>query len=153
VRTAADLIDICYTTVGRNCNLFLNLSPDTRGLIPDNQLAHLRLATRVVDETFARNLAKNGKHTADTSRVGLFKQESLFRLLSSLSETPTVWRRSRGTEGIPVVCALDGSAPTAESAVYCVPASLVRGCRVRQNQTDKTTGRAKRRERVTPIRR
>ncbi len=67
VRTAADLIDIYYSSVGRNGNMLLNLSPDTRGLIPDNQLAHLRLMAQVVDETFARNLAAGGKLTADTS--------------------------------------------------------------------------------------
>ena len=67
VRTAADLIDIYYTSVGRNGNMLLNLSPDTRGLIPDNQLAHLRLMAQVVDETFARNLAAGGMLTADSS--------------------------------------------------------------------------------------
>jgi alpha-L-fucosidase len=67
VRTAADLIEIYYTSVGRNGNMLLNLSPDTRGLIPDNQLAHLRLMARVVDETFAHNLASGGKLTADNS--------------------------------------------------------------------------------------
>ena len=67
VRTAADLIEIYYTSVGRNGNMLLNLSPDTRGLIPDNQLAHLRLMARVVDETFAHNLASDGKLTADNS--------------------------------------------------------------------------------------
>jgi alpha-L-fucosidase len=67
VRTASDLIDIYYTSVGRNGNMLLNLSPDTRGLIPDNQLAHLRLMARVIDETFARNLAAGSKLTADTS--------------------------------------------------------------------------------------
>jgi alpha-L-fucosidase len=57
VRTAAELIDIYYTSVGRNGNMLLNLSPDTRGLIPDNQLAQLRLMAQVVDETFAKDLA------------------------------------------------------------------------------------------------
>ena len=45
VRTASDLIDIYYQSVGRNGNWLLNLSPDTRGLVPDDQLASLRLAT------------------------------------------------------------------------------------------------------------
>jgi len=67
VRTAADLIDIYYTSVGRNGNMLLNLSPDTRGLIPDNQLASLHGMARVVDETFARNLATGAKLTADSS--------------------------------------------------------------------------------------
>jgi len=67
VRTAAELIDIYYTSVGRNGNMLLNLSPDKRGLIPDNQLAHLRLMAQVVNETFAKNLALGGKLTADNS--------------------------------------------------------------------------------------
>jgi len=67
VRTAAELIDIYYTSVGRNGNMLLNLSPDKRGLIPDNQVAHLRLMAQVVNETFAKNLALGGKLTADNS--------------------------------------------------------------------------------------
>jgi alpha-L-fucosidase len=67
VRSAADLIDIYYTSVGRNGNMLLNLSPDTRGLIPDNQLAQLHLMAQVVDETLAKDLAVGGKLTADNS--------------------------------------------------------------------------------------
>ena len=67
VRTAAELIDIYYQSVGRNGNWLLNLSPDTRGLIPDNQLANLRLATEAIDKTFARNLAVGAKLIADTA--------------------------------------------------------------------------------------
>ena len=67
VRTAAELIDIYYQSVGRNGNWLLNLSPDTRGLIPDDQLANLRLATEVIDKTFARNLAASARLTADSS--------------------------------------------------------------------------------------
>ncbi len=67
VRSAADLIDIYYTSVGRNGNMLLNLSPDSRGLIPGNQLAQLRLMAQVVDETFAKDLAVGGKLTADNS--------------------------------------------------------------------------------------
>jgi alpha-L-fucosidase len=67
VRTAAELIDIYYQSVGRNGNWLLNLSPDTRGLIPDNQVANLRLATEAIDKTFARNLAVGAKLIADTA--------------------------------------------------------------------------------------
>jgi alpha-L-fucosidase len=66
-RTAAELINLYYTSVGRNGNWLLNLSPDTRGLIPDEQLAHVRLMAQVIKETFARNLTVGGKLTADTS--------------------------------------------------------------------------------------
>ena len=66
-RNAAELIDNYYESVGRNGNWLLNLSPDTRGLIPDNQLAQLRLMAQVVDETFAKDLAVGGTLTADNS--------------------------------------------------------------------------------------
>ena len=67
VRTAEDLIQIYYGSVGRNGNMLLNLSPDTRGLIPDNQLAHLRLMSRIIGQTFQNNLATGARLTADTS--------------------------------------------------------------------------------------
>ncbi len=67
VRTAAELIDLYYSSVGRNGNWLLNLSPDTRGLIPDNQLAHVHMMARVIKETFANNLAAGAKLAADTS--------------------------------------------------------------------------------------
>ena len=41
-RTVTQLVDIFYTSVGRNGNLILNLSPDKRGLVPDNQLDALK---------------------------------------------------------------------------------------------------------------
>ena len=66
-RSAAELVDIYYQSVGRNGNWLLNLSPDTRGLIPDNQLAQLRLMAQVVDETFAKDLAVGGRVTADNA--------------------------------------------------------------------------------------
>ncbi len=65
--TVTQLVDIFYTSVGRNGNLILNLSPDKRGLIPDNQLDALNKTAKVINETFAKDLAAGGKVTADTS--------------------------------------------------------------------------------------
>ena len=67
VRAASELVDIYYRSVGSNGNWLLNLSPDTRGLIPENQLAPLRLMERAIQKTFAKNLAKGGIVTADNS--------------------------------------------------------------------------------------
>lgn len=67
VKSASQLIDIYYTSVGRNANLILNLSPDTRGLIPDNQLASLAAMGQVVNNTFAVNLAAGATVTASNS--------------------------------------------------------------------------------------
>jgi alpha-L-fucosidase len=66
-RSVPQLVDYFYQSVGRNGNMLLNLSPDNRGLIPDNQLAALGGMAQVVNETFAANLAIGGKLTADNS--------------------------------------------------------------------------------------
>jgi alpha-L-fucosidase len=68
-RTVTELVDIFYTSVGRNGNLILNLSPDKRGLIPDNQLDALNRTADIINETFATDLAAGGKVTADTSNA------------------------------------------------------------------------------------
>ena len=59
-RTVTQLVDIFYTSVGRNGNLILNLSPDKRGLVPDNQLDALNRTAQIINETFATNLAAGG---------------------------------------------------------------------------------------------
>lgn len=65
VKSAADLINVFYQSVGRNGNMLLNFSPDKRGLIPENQLAPLRQMAQVVNDTFAADLAAGGKLSAD----------------------------------------------------------------------------------------
>ena len=66
-RSLSELVDIYYRSIGRNGNLILNLSPDTRGLIPDDQLEALGNMAQVVKETFAIDLAAGGKLTDDDS--------------------------------------------------------------------------------------
>ena len=66
-RTVTQLVDIFYTSVGRNGNLILNLSPDKRGLIPDNQLDALGKVAQIINETFATDLATGAKVSADNS--------------------------------------------------------------------------------------
>jgi alpha-L-fucosidase len=66
-KSAASLVDYFYTSVGRNGNMLLNLAPDTRGLIPDDQLAALRRMAEVVDATFAEDLAAEARFAADSS--------------------------------------------------------------------------------------
>jgi alpha-L-fucosidase len=67
VKTASDMIDFYYNSVGRNGNMLLNLPPDTRGLIPDDQLEALNCMAQVINDTFAMNLASGGKLSADSS--------------------------------------------------------------------------------------
>jgi len=66
-RSLSELVDIYYRSIGRNGNLILNLSPDTRGLIPDDEVEALSRMATVVNDTFATNLAAGGKLSADTA--------------------------------------------------------------------------------------
>lgn len=66
-KSPAELVDYYYRSVGRNGVMLLNLSPDTRGLIPDDQLSSLRQMSQVVKDTFAQDLAANATFTADSS--------------------------------------------------------------------------------------
>jgi alpha-L-fucosidase len=68
-RTVTQLMDIFYTSVGRNGNLILNLSPDKRGLVPDNQLDALSKAAQIINETFATDLSAGGKVRAENSNA------------------------------------------------------------------------------------
>jgi alpha-L-fucosidase len=64
-RPVTQLVDIFYSSIGRNANLILNLSPDNRGLVPDDQLATLGQLGDIVRATFAVNLARGARVTAD----------------------------------------------------------------------------------------
>ena len=66
-RSLSELVDIYYRAIGRNGNLILNLSPDNRGLIPDDQLDALSKMAAVIKDTFAADLAAGGKLAADNS--------------------------------------------------------------------------------------
>ena len=68
VKTTAKLADIYYTSVGRNSNLLLNVPPDRRGLIHPNDSIRLMEFRRIIDESFAVNLAQDAKFTASHSR-------------------------------------------------------------------------------------
>jgi len=66
-RSVSQLVDIYYSSIGRNGNLIMNLSPDKRGLIPDDQLTALSRMAEIVKDTFATDLAAGGTLAADAS--------------------------------------------------------------------------------------
>ena len=68
VKKPAELLDIYYKSVGRGACLNLNLPPDRRGVVHENDVASLREFRRILDATFARNLAKDAKLVASQSR-------------------------------------------------------------------------------------
>lgn len=64
VKSPQKLIDIYYSSVGKNSLLLLNLPPDKRGLIHDNDVRSLQEMTRILNETFRNNLVKSAKVSA-----------------------------------------------------------------------------------------
>ena len=70
VKTPAQLLDIYYKSVGRGACLNLNIPPDRRGQIHQTDVESLRGFRRILDETFATNLARTAKLTASNTRGG-----------------------------------------------------------------------------------
>jgi alpha-L-fucosidase len=70
VKTPQQLLEVYYLSVGRNCVLLLNIPPDKRGLFHENDVAVLREFRRILDETFAVNLAASKPVEASTHREG-----------------------------------------------------------------------------------
>jgi alpha-L-fucosidase len=68
VRTPENLFQIYLESVGRGANLLLNLPPDRRGRIHENDVEALNGWKKLLDDAFANNLAAGAKATADSWR-------------------------------------------------------------------------------------
>ncbi len=69
LKSVADLMSIYLGSVGRNCNLLLNVGVDRRGLVNENDIARLMEFRAAREKAFGVNLAK-GKITATNVRGG-----------------------------------------------------------------------------------
>ncbi len=58
VKTVDQLLDIYYASVGRGCNLLLNIPPDRRGQIHPADASALKQWREVLDRTFAVDFAR-----------------------------------------------------------------------------------------------
>lgn len=70
VKTPAQLLDIFYKSVGRGACLNLNLPPDRRGRIHENDVQALKGMRQILDSTFAKDLAAKARLTASNTRGG-----------------------------------------------------------------------------------
>jgi alpha-L-fucosidase len=68
VKTPEQLLDIYYKSVGRGACLNLNVPPNRRGQISTNDVCSLREFRRLLDATFARNLARSARLQATNVR-------------------------------------------------------------------------------------
>ncbi len=64
VKSVEHLLDIYFSSVGYNSVLLLNLPPDRRGLIHENDVQRLREFRKVLDAIFAENLALQARARA-----------------------------------------------------------------------------------------
>ena len=70
VKTPAKLVDIYYSSIGRNSVLLLNIPPDKRGRISDFDVKSLVGMRRILDQTFKTNLASGSKIIASSEKPG-----------------------------------------------------------------------------------
>jgi alpha-L-fucosidase len=70
VKTPRELLDIYYKSVGRGACLNLNLPPDRRGRIHEDDIRSLTEFRRILDATFSHDLTKRATLTASNTRGG-----------------------------------------------------------------------------------
>lgn len=68
VKSPEKLFEIYLTSVGRGSTLLLNIPPDQRGLIHDNDLRSLQGLRKMIDTEFKTNYAKSAKIKGSTYR-------------------------------------------------------------------------------------
>ncbi|MGA2587689.1 MAG: alpha-L-fucosidase [Candidatus Aminicenantales bacterium] len=68
VKSLAHLLDIYYGAIGGNSTLLLNVPPDPRGRLHDNDVRRLKQIGDALRTTFADNLAKGAKATATQTK-------------------------------------------------------------------------------------
>lgn len=78
VKTADKLMDIYFSSVGRNGVLLLNIPPDTRGLINDADIRNLNEWARTRKETFAANLLAGAKITSNGKHASAILDNNVF---------------------------------------------------------------------------
>ncbi|WP_121356664.1 alpha-L-fucosidase [Flavisolibacter nicotianae] len=76
VKTPEKLLDIYFHSVGRNGVLLLNIPPDKRGLVHENDVRQLKEWKQLRDEVFKTNLVKTAAIQASNgSRTGVLTDE------------------------------------------------------------------------------
>lgn len=92
VKPAEELLELYYNSVGGNANLLLNIPPDPRGLIHENDAACLQRFGRALEDAFTLNLAQTALAVASDS----FNQYEANNILDPNPDT--FWRPREGTE-------------------------------------------------------
>lgn len=70
VKSSGKLVDIYYSSVGRNSVLLLNIPPNRSGRIHESDIKSLVGMRKILDQTFRNNLALGARVTASNERPG-----------------------------------------------------------------------------------
>jgi len=73
VRSPENLLGLYYSSVGRNSNLLLNIPPDRRGLLHENDVKSLLKFRELREKEFETDLARARKVSASSSRGREFR--------------------------------------------------------------------------------
>ncbi len=76
-KTPDQLIDIYFTSIGRGANLLLNIAPDKRGRVPDEDVMTLKAYKSKLDMIFANNKALKAKISASSHIKGFEPLKSI----------------------------------------------------------------------------
>ena len=94
VRTPKNLIELWFNSIGRNAGFLINLPPDRRGLLHENDVKSLIQYNEILKEQFKVNLATNAKIAASSSRkecepINIISKENVYAPLDS-DKTPEI---------------------------------------------------------------
>jgi len=98
VRSGKNLLDLYFTSVGRNSKLLLNVPPTTEGLLHENDVHSLREFARLRQQLFARDLAQGAKLGTLES---LIQPDADAPLLDGNPDT--YWSAGRGNRAAPQI--------------------------------------------------
>lgn len=77
VRSPKNLLNLYFNSVGRGTSFLLNVPPDRRGLVHENDVIALTGFKQALDRMFSNNLASGAKITADSDRGKGFETAKL----------------------------------------------------------------------------
>ncbi|MCP9767946.1 glycoside hydrolase family 29 [Lacihabitans sp. LS3-19] len=92
VKTPEKLFEIYMTSVGRGSNLLLNIPPDRRGQVHENDVKSLLEWRKMLNEKFSNNLAANAKVTVNS----IFNKNTKAQNLCD-GDTKTYWAAAENT--------------------------------------------------------
>ena len=82
VRSPENLMELWFTSIGSNAGFLLNLPPDKRGLIHENDVKSIKEFNKILKDTLNNNLARDakitGEHLYDCTADNLIKDGKFY---------------------------------------------------------------------------